>query len=237
MSAANDERRAATLAAIRQSLGRAPLSPAARGELDARIAAHATNIIPDRARGDAGELVDRFAAMAEAAACTLVRVDDAAAVPGAVTDYLRAHNLPTVATLAPDDWLTGLDWDSQPMLELRQGTPRPEDLVSVTPAFAGVAETGTLLLASGPGHPSTLNFLPDHHVVVLKASQVSGAYEDAFARLRAARSGADAAMPRTLNMITGPSRTGDIELTIHLGAHGPRSLHIILIDDQEAARD
>jgi len=236
MTAAEDARRTATLAAIRQSLRRARLSAQARGELDARIAAHDANLIPARAQGEGAELVERFADMVEAAACTLARVADANDVPAAVTAYLREHNLPTEAALAPDDWLAGLDWASQPMLELRRGTPKPEDLVSVTPAFAAVAETGTLFLTSGPGHPSTLNFLPDHHLVVLKASQIEGSYEAAFQRLREDREGDGGAMPRTLNMITGPSRTGDIELTIHLGAHGPRSLHIVLIDDQEAAQ-
>ena len=83
------------------------------------------------------------------------------------------------------------------------------------------------MLLSGPDHPTTLNFLPDTHIVVLRASQVVGPYEDAWARLRAAAT----AMPRTVNFVTGPSRTADIEQTIQLGAHGPRRLHIVLIDD------
>ena len=76
--------------------------------------------------------------------------------------------------------------------------------------------------------------MPDYHLVALRASQICGDLEDAFDRLRQtyAKNGKHFVMPRTLNMITGPSRTGDIELTIHLGAHGPRSLHIILIDDE-----
>jgi L-lactate dehydrogenase complex protein LldG len=57
---------------------------------------------------------------------------------------------------------------------------------------------------------------------------VTGSYEDAWDRLR--RHVGDGVMPRTVNLITGPSRTGDIEQTIELGAHGPRRLHIILLD-------
>ena len=82
------------------------------------------------------------------------------------------------------------------------------------------------MMKSGPAHPTTLNFLPDTHVVVLRASQIVGSYEDAWDRLRGGE-----AMPRTVNFITGPSRTGDIEQTIFLGAHGPRRMHIVMVED------
>jgi L-lactate dehydrogenase complex protein LldG len=86
------------------------------------------------------------------------------------------------------------------------------------------------MLLSGPTHPTTLNFLPEVHIVVLRAADVVGPYENAWARVRTARD--NGAMPRTVNFVTGPSRTADIEQTIQLGAHGPRRLHIILVGDQ-----
>ncbi len=85
------------------------------------------------------------------------------------------------------------------------------------------------MLLSGPDHPSTLNFLPDTHIVVLASGRIVGTYEDGFALMRAR-----GAMPRTLNFVTGPSRTADIEQTIQLGAHGPRRLHILVVDDPDA---
>jgi len=88
------------------------------------------------------------------------------------------------------------------------------------------------MLVSGHDTPTRNNFLPDTHVVVLRASEVVAAYEDGWDRLRAA-----GAMPRAVNFITGPSRTGDIEQRIELGAHGPRRLHIILVDDRQKADD
>ena len=103
-------------------------------------------------------------------------------------------------------------------------------LLSVTGAFAAVAETGTLMLVSGPEHPTTLNFLPDTHIVVLERNAVVGTYEEAWDRLRAATGGAP--LPRTVNFVTGPSRTGDIEMQIELGAHGPRRLHILLVEGE-----
>ncbi|MEE9300922.1 MAG: lactate utilization protein, partial [Alphaproteobacteria bacterium] len=105
-------------------------------------------------------------------------------------------------------------------------------------AFAGIAETGTCMLISGPQSPTTLNFLVDTHIIVLWTRQIVGSYEDALARLRETavgrERGARSWMPRTVNLITGPSRSADIEQTIQMGAHGPRRLHILLIDGAPA---
>ncbi len=229
------ERRDRLFGSIRQSLGRGPLSADAARELDGRIERHERSLQPARSQGDRETLVRRFVEMAEAVACSVRPLDDAAGVPEAVVDYLRQNNLPLEAVLSPDPALADLPWDEQPLLTVRDGVPVNEDLVSVTPAFGAVAETGTLVMASDEAHPATLNFLPDHHVVVLRRSQIAGGYEDVWDRLRAARG--PQRMPRTVNLITGPSRTGDIELQIHLGAHGPRSLHILLIDDEESAAE
>jgi L-lactate dehydrogenase complex protein LldG len=231
-TAMSDAKRAAVLGAIRAGLGRPGASADARAEIKARIDKPKANLLPAAvAELKPESAVALFVAKAEAAACTIERVASAAEVPGAVAAYLRRHNLPQRATLAPA--LAGLPWDKEELLQTRVGAPANEDLTAVTPAFAAVAETGTLVMASGPDHPATLNFMPDHHIVALKASQVHRVYEEAFAALRKAtrKRGRSFQMPRNLNLITGPSRTGDIGLTIHLGAHGPRSLHIVLIED------
>jgi L-lactate dehydrogenase complex protein LldG len=193
--------------------------------VDARIAAHAPNLIPARAQIPHPEQVALFVKMASEAACTVAQVASDAAVPDAVATYLAAQNLPAEVRIAPA--LAGLPWDGRPTLTVRPGHADPADAVSVTGAFAGIAETGTLMMLSGPEHPTTLNFLPETHIVVIRAAQVVGTYEDGWARLRAERGGA---MPRTVNLITGPSRTADIEMTLYMGAHGPRRLHLILVD-------
>jgi L-lactate dehydrogenase complex protein LldG len=231
-------KRQAVLGAIRQSLGHPSRSQDRMRELDDRIAKHKANLIPKLAKGNRRELLERFIAMAEAASCTVRRVADENDIPAAVSEYLRDNNLAGEIVLAPDARVSELDWASQPMLKVKTGRPDPEDLVGLAPAMAGVAETGTLALTSGSELPSTLNFLPDYHIVTLRASDVVGSYEQVFERLR--KSGKvgrsrNFTVPRTLNFVTGPSRTGDIELTIHLGAHGPRSLHVVIIDDDEAA--
>jgi L-lactate dehydrogenase complex protein LldG len=89
------------------------------------------------------------------------------------------------------------------------------------------------MLISGPESPTRNNFLPDTHIVVMRGSQVVASYEEGWTRLRrrGERGDGGSTMPRTVNFITGPSRTGDIEQRIELGAHGPRRLHIVLIED------
>jgi len=225
------EARDAILAGIRRSLGRGRLGAGDEAQLRARLAAHRRNLVPRRAAAlDHRGRLDLFVAMAEEVQATIARVDSLAEVPEAVVSYLAAENQPAELVLAPDPSLEEIPWDARPLLRLRRGRAEPGDAVSLTPCFAAVAETGTLMLISGSETPTTLNFLPDTHIVVVRAAQIVATYEDGWDRLRA-----EEALPRAVNFITGPSRTGDIEQRIVLGAHGPRRLHIILVDDREQA--
>jgi len=224
--------RAAILGSIRRSLGRGPLDEAARATLDERMARPTPNLVPARTDIPQGERVDLFASMAEAVFATVDRVSGPDAVPGAVADYLAQHNLPPALVMAPDPALDAYPWGDRPMLAIRRGAAQEADRVGVTGAVMGFAETGTLMMASGPDHPSTLNFLPETHIVVLPVEKIGGAYEEGWAHLRA-EGGLDSEggfMPRTVNLVTGPSRTADIEQTIALGAHGPRRLHIVVVE-------
>jgi len=219
------------LGAIRRARGGAT-DAETRAELEHRLSAHARGTIPARVTLGHAALVDLFVENVKALSGTVDRVASADDVPGAVADYLARENLPATVRAAPSPAIEGLPWDKRPALTVSYGRSFGKDEVGVTPAFAAVAETGTLMMRSGPEHPTTLNFLPDTHVVVLRASQVVGPYEDAWAKLRAA-----GPMPRTVNFISGPSRTADIEQTLQLGAHGPRRLHIVLIEDAGDGRD
>jgi L-lactate dehydrogenase complex protein LldG len=75
----------------------------------------------------------------------------------------------------------------------------------------------------------TLNFLPENQIVVIRARDIAGPYEDAFDRVRQLYG--KGTMPRTVNMISGPSRTGDIGGRLVMGAHGPRQLCVIIVGD------
>ena len=218
--------RDAILGKLRKSASRDGDEATARAAVEARLKGHPRGAIPARGKLDARGRMDLFAAQATAVNATVARVSALDEVPAAVADYLRGENLPTSLKMAPDPKLEACSWDKAPMLDIAYGKAHPDDQVTVTAAFAGIAETGTLMLASGPESPTTLNFLPDTHIVMLRAAEMVGAYEEAWDRLRAT-----GRMPRSVNFITGPSRSGDIEQTLHLGAHGPRRLHIILVED------
>ena len=218
--------RSQILNGIRRSLQRGELAGAAKQAVESRLASPPRGPSVARAQLPQAEKVALFCQWAEALNATVARVD-AAEVPGEVTAYLMRSNLPANVAMAPSPLLEGYDWSSQKMLSIRRGRGEGSDQVSVTGAFAGIAETGTVVMASGPDHPVSLNLLPDTHVVVLREADIVGGYEDVWGRLRE-RYGKDR-MPRTVNTITGPSRTGDIEQTIELGAHGPRRMHILVV--------
>lgn len=229
------EARNRILAGIRGALKRGRLDPKAEAELHARTAAHNRNPIPARATAlDDAHRTELFVRMAEEVQATVVRVTSPAAVPEAVARFLAGENLPAELVMAPDPGLDTMPWELRPLLQIRRGRAEAEDKVSLTPCHAAIAETGTLMMISGPETPTTLNFLPDTHIVIVRAEQVVASYEDAWDSLRA--SSPTGALPRAINFITGPSRTADIEQHIELGAHGPRRLHIVLVENGQALR-
>jgi len=215
------------LAAIRRGLKRGPLPADQIAMLRGRLAQHPRHLVPARSRVPHPEQVALFVRNVEKEFGSVARVADMDAVPGAVADYLAAQNLPGSVIMAPHPELQAIPWSARPLLEIRQGRAQGTDTVSVQHGFAGIAETGTLMLPSSPERPVTLNLLADTEIVVLRASVIVGAYEEAWDRLRAELG----AMPRNVMLVTGPSRSADIEQTLELGAHGPRRLHIVLVED------
>ncbi len=195
-----------------------------------RINRRTPNLVPQRAQIPHAEQVALFTAKVEALTVTVDSVPAEQDVPGKVADYLARHNLPSQLRVSPDPLLQNLPWSERPMLQVDYGPGGSQDLVRVTPAFAGIAGTGPLMLHSSATTPTTLHFVPDHHIVVMKESQITGSLEDTFQRLRD-KLGTVENWPRTVNFVTGPSRTADIEGVPVLGAHGPRRLHIVLIAD------
>jgi L-lactate dehydrogenase complex protein LldG len=231
------DNRETVLSSLRRSLGRSgPVDEDTAAKLRARMVGHARNTVPARTALDDAALVELFETMAKKVHATVAHVPGMSDVPGAVGDYLRGENLPSEIVMAPDDTLDAAPWEENTLLEIRRGVPVESDQVSVTSAPAAVAETGTLAMFSGPAHPSTLNFIPETHVVVLPKGRVVKSYEDVWDAIRAQaadpESGRGGQLPRTVNFITGPSRSGDIEQTLLLGAHGPRRLHIVIVDGE-----
>lgn len=228
MSAFGDEagRRAKVLGAVRSRLGRGS-SGAGRGAIEERLNGQARHLIPERSRQDAGRLKALFAAQLRAGNAVVIEAETDADVPGAVTQYLRGQNLPLRVRCGDDSWLGSIDWSTEPALTLANGRADPADAVGLTHAVAGIAETGTLMLASGPANPVTVTFLPETSIVLLRAGDLVGPYEDAFDRIRQ-RYGRGT-MPRTLNLVSGPSRTADVGGRLVTGAHGPRRFCVVVV--------
>jgi len=212
--------KARVLGDIRRALNRnAPLPASVRKGLDARLKRPTANLKTAIGR----KHVERFITKVRSVSGTLEEVDGFSEVPGAVVRHLEAHELPLKVVVAAEPELGSLRWSNR--IEVEYRAANGEDLASVTGAYAGIAENGSIVARSSQASPTTLNFLPDDHLVVLKASQVVRHPEDVWARMRKEK----LPMPRTLNVITGPSKTGDIEQKIYEGAHGPRRFHIILV--------
>ena len=213
---------------IRRSLGVRGDERTRRGVVEDRLAGSPRGLIPQRGQVSGEARIALFAEQAESVQASVARVADRAQVPEAIATYLRDHNLPAELRIGSDPRLAEMPW-AETSLSLKHGASDGSDLNAVSHAYGGIAETGTLVMVSGADNPSTLNLLPDNHVVVVDAREIAGDYETVWERLRTTYG--KGVMPRTVNYITGPSRSGDIEQTLLLGAHGPRSVHIIVVGE------
>ncbi|MBM3972771.1 MAG: hypothetical protein FJ301_01545 [Planctomycetes bacterium] len=209
--------RAAILGAVRDGLRGAsvpplppPVEPPAPLAVAERIARFTA--VQQKLGGVVEAVADRRAACARVGlllaqkGAAVVAASDAPLLAG-LGDYVPAD----VALLPPD----------APRERLLQAD------IGVTGAQWGIAETGTLVLASADERHRLASLLPALHVVVLPVRALLGTLGEAFAALQ--RDGAPAA--RTITFVSGPSRTADIELTLVVGVHGPKALHVLLVRD------
>ena len=211
------------LGSIRRGLDAHSAGAARRRAADARL----VEAVPHPRPAGAGvDLVQHFKDQQRALGVELIDVDAPSDIPAAIAAYLRDLALPARLRCGADPLWATLPWERAPSLLVDRGPAHAGDTAGLSRAVAGVAETGTLALTSGSDNPVTLGFLPDTHIVVLQASAIVAHYEDTFALVKAETGGP---VPRTLNLITGASRTGDIGGKIVMGAHGPRRLAIFLL--------
>jgi L-lactate dehydrogenase complex protein LldG len=221
----NAAAREAVLARVRKALGPRNGEARSKAAADTHLAAHPQGPRPPVA----GDLVERFMRRATDMSSTVERVASREAIPVAVARYLDALVLPAMLAEQKSHsgvcWpeLADLDWAGAG-LSIEARPTRGADRLGVTGTFCAIAETGTLVVTSGADTPTATTLLPDTHVAVVRAERIVAGMEEAFALLRAT-----GPLPRAVNMISGPSRTGDIEQTIVLGAHGPFRVHIIVL--------
>jgi L-lactate dehydrogenase complex protein LldG len=138
---------------------------------------------------------------------------------------IASHRAPILSAILPS---VGL-----PILLMENG-PAIADIeradVGITVCDALIAQTGSILLTSRSAGGRALSVLPPHHVVVARESQLLPDLPAAFELLKKTYSDN---YPSFITLITGPSRTGDIERILVLGAHGPRILTVVLLPDEK----
>lgn len=184
-------------------------------------------ILPKRSKGDIEQRTQCFIEQAEASFAELMQIDNKDQIEGAIISYLKAQNLPLSLRHGKHAFFQGIAWSDHGELQRLNGASKGQDIVGLSIADFGIAESGSLALTSGKDNPTTLNFLPDHHIVILQKQNIVSHYEDVWQNYRKKYGYAN--LPRAVNFITGPSRSADIEQTLLLGAHGPRKLFIILL--------
>ncbi len=219
--------RESVLAGIRAALGADGADETRKAAVRKRLASPRANLVPKRAKKSGRARLDLFTKMLEGQAAKVSHARRPGDVPEIVAAYLRDNNLPAQFRSGSDALLASIPWGKTPSLTRTQGRGQAGDGVAMSRAQTAAAETGTLFLTSGADNPTTLNFLPDTHIIVIRADDILGSYEDAWNALR--KTYGARTLPRTVNLISGPSRTADIDQTIVLGAHGPRRLHVIVV--------
>lgn len=199
-----------------------------RAGIEHRFANPPRHVVPARASGKSrAELVAMLSGYLSSQSAAVIEVEASAQVPAAIAARLAAEGVPGSIRIGTDPVLAALPWSAAGSLRVSHGPARADDPVGVSRAVAGIAETGTLMLLSGRDNPVTLAFLPETHVVVLAVEAIVGTYEEAIAALRAQT--AATGLPRTVNLVSGPSRTADIMGILVTGAHGPRRLIVVLV--------
>jgi L-lactate dehydrogenase complex protein LldG len=210
---------------LHRSLGREQRNEGERRKPEARLSKPPRNLVPHYVEQMGA--IELFAKMAPLSAATLTRVRDWPLVPREVRAFTRLFNLPSQAVVSNEEELVGLPW-SEAVISTKFGPADRYDSVGVSLAYAGIAETGTIVDLSAADHPMSLNLLPENHVSILPASRIVASYEDLWSRMR--ETFGPGQMPRTALWITGPSRTADVGQQMLFGAHGPVCEHIIIVE-------
>jgi len=219
------------LAKISTRLDQTSSSVDRRSNADDRFLIHSRNTIPARGKQTHGELIELFTTMLTTVQGTVARVASMQEVPGAIHDYLDQNNLGVEVCLDEEVKQLEIPWGADSNLEFTTWMPKRSISVGITACYGAVAETGSLVACSSSSHAITMNFLSETNVVILEARNLVGVYEEIWDRLRTA---SGMLLPRDLTLISGPSCTGDIEMVLEFGAHGPKRLHVIIVGEAVA---
>ena len=172
------------------------------------------------------DAVTHFIAQATRSAAEVRRLGRLSDVPAAIAEALRARNMKAAVHLPENSPLRSLlPWENVPGLTRERTLPGPDD-AAVTLAPYAIAETGTLVYAAQRDAPASWHFRPGLEIAVVRKASIVADFESVLARVKN-----DGAWPSTINLVTGPSRTGDIEQTLELGAHGPKAVVVLVVEE------
>lgn len=212
MSTSSRER---ILAAIRRSQGKLSTTG---GEITERLKARPRGPLPIVADDLEAVLTERLLT----AACTVGHANSPTRIGQEIARWLQEQGAGMKLVRSSSPLLDSVIWPDS--VDVHDPVDALDHNTTVTEAFCAIAETGSLVKLSSRESPTALNYLPDNYICVVHRERIIRHIEDAWDLLRAEQKG----MPRALNIITGPSRTADVEQTIQLGAHGPRRMHVVL---------
>jgi L-lactate dehydrogenase complex protein LldG len=232
---------------IRAGMAQGPAGAAARAAERPAHPGEAAELIRRQLRGRWPATLVRFRAEFEAVGGVFHRLATAAEVPDAIGGLARARRAQRLVAWHPQalgvDWApslaaAGLAVEPMPEGEIGDEGRRPalrrliaEADLGLTGVDLAVAETGSLVLVAGRGRPRSTSLLPPCHVAVFGPDALVESLVQVGVFLEAWHGGeAPAWKGGAINIITGPSRTADIELTLIQGVHGPRELHAIFVD-------
>lgn len=177
------------------------------------------------------DIVSLFKTNLEKAASMVHTAQNEQEATHVISTYLEENNLTQELVCGDNPELTSLTNKLKDTnISIITGSTDGSHLVGLSSADAGIAETGTLALTSGTNNPTRINYLVDHHIIIIKRKRIVGLMEEAWRQIYQEDKNAKRQIPRATNFISGPSRTADIEQTIQLGAHGPRALLVIILD-------
>jgi L-lactate dehydrogenase complex protein LldG len=207
------------LGRIRAALGRSrPLTDSEAAPLRAILRENRRGPLPTMN----WEPVSRFRERCVSLSSTIEDIADVQQIPAAAKRYLASNRLPSACVCSPQ--FAGLDWAGVELaVEIRPATG--QDAVGITGSYCAIAETGTLMLLSGPSNSMKNSLLPETHIAVVSASRILRCMEEGWDLLRKEHG----PLPRQVAFVSGPSRTADIEMTLVIGIHGPYRVHVILV--------
>lgn len=228
MSAMTETKQGSVLDDVRKALGRqntlspAPLEP----------------FLEPALRIEARELVERFIQEATAVRAQVHRVPDEHQLGQKIVE-LCANQTGEVAISGAELFRTiNLAGElAAPDLSTFMGSPDHEQMVArladcgvgVTASDFAIAETGTIVLSSDEPNALLVSLLPPVHIAVVRSEQMIATIDEAICRTGSERmTGTNPT--RSVTLITGPSRTSDVELVLSIGVHGPKELHVVIIE-------